>query len=164
MLEAAKTGPLVRAAGEGLAVECFGTRYVVKASAAETGGALGLFEGHVPPGDGPPMHLHGREDEVFHIVEGRFRIWCGGRTWDVEPGGVVFLPRGVPHTFRNLGPGTGRLLTTVVPGGFEGFFPLVAERGLSIPGDMPALQELAAAFGLEFVGPPPWAGDAPGEE
>ena len=59
MLEAARTGPLVLAAGEGLSVECFGTRYVVKASAAETGGALGLFEGHVPPGDGPPMHLHG---------------------------------------------------------------------------------------------------------
>ncbi len=163
MLEAARTGPLVRAAAEGLAVECFGTRYMVKASAA-SGGSVGIIEMLVPPGEGPPMHVHGREDEVFHIVEGRFRIWCGDRTWDVEPGGVVFLPKGVPHTFRNLGPGTGRLLTTVAPGGFEGFFPLVAERGLTIPGDLPALQELAAAFGLEFVGPPPWAGDAPGEE
>ena len=37
MLEAARTGPLVRAAGEGLAVECFGTRYVVKATAAGCG-------------------------------------------------------------------------------------------------------------------------------
>jgi mannose-6-phosphate isomerase-like protein (cupin superfamily) len=164
MLESARTGPLVRAAAEGLAVECFGTRYVLKATASETGGRVGLFEGHVPPGDGPPMHVHRREDEIFHIVEGLFRIWCGGQTWDVDPGAVVLLPRGVPHTFRNTGPGTGRLLTTVVPGGFEGFFPLVAERGLAVPDDMGELQELAASFGLEFVGPPPWAGGAPGQE
>ena len=52
----------------------------------------------------------------------------------------------------------------MVPGGFEGFFPLVAERGLAVADDLRELQELAAAFGLEFVGPPPWAGDAPGEE
>ncbi len=40
MLEAERTGPLVRAAAEGLAVECFGTRYVVKATGAETGGRV----------------------------------------------------------------------------------------------------------------------------
>ena len=136
MLESARTGPLVRAAAEGLAVECFGTRYVLKATASETGGRVGLFEGHVPPGDGPPMHVHRREDEIFHIVEGLFRIWCGGQTWDVEHGGVVLLPRGVPHAFRNAGPGTGRMMTTVVPGGFEGIFPLVAERVLAVPADM----------------------------
>ena len=80
---------------------------LIKATAAETGGGAGLFEGHVPPGEGPPLHVHRREDEIFHIVEGRFRIWCGDRTWDVEPGAVVFLPKGVPHTFRNAGPGVG---------------------------------------------------------
>jgi hypothetical protein len=76
---------------------------------------------------------------------------------------VVFLPRGVPHTFRNTGPGTGRLLTTVVPAGSRASSPGRGARPHD-PGDMPALQELAAAFGLEFVGPPPWAGDAPGQE
>jgi Cupin domain len=108
------------------------------------------------------MHVHRREDEVFHIVEGRFRVWCGDRTWDVGPGGVAFLPRGVPRTFRNAGPGVGRLLTTVVPGGFEGFFLLAARRGLAVPGAMPALQRLAASFGSSSWARSPGPADGAG--
>ena len=103
------------------------------------------------------MHVHHREDEIFYILEGRFQVWCDGRTWTAEPGATIFLPRGVPHTFRNVGDSPGRKLITVVPGGFEGFFAAVAARGLRIPEHLPQLQELGAAYGLAFTGPPPWA-------
>jgi hypothetical protein len=43
-----RAGALVRVAAEGRAVECFGTRHVLKATGAETGGAVGLFEGGRP--------------------------------------------------------------------------------------------------------------------
>ena len=148
--------PLIVGAGEGETFDCLGTLYTLKTSAAQSGGAVGLLEDLVAPGDGPPMHVHHREDEIFFILEGRFQVWCGGRTWTAEPGATVFLPRGVPHTFRNVGDGPGRKLVTVVPGGFEGFLADVAGRGLHVPEDMAELVELAASYGLEFTGPPPW--------
>lgn len=149
--------PRVVDATEGRTVECFGTRYTIKVSAADSGGAIGIVEDVVPAGDGPPMHVHHHEDEVFHVLEGTFQVWCDDRTWTAGPGAVIFLPRGVPHTFRNVGAGEGRKVITVVPGGFEGFFVAVAERGLRIPEDMDELTALAAAYGLAFTGPPPWA-------
>jgi mannose-6-phosphate isomerase-like protein (cupin superfamily) len=146
-------------AAEGRVIECMGAHFAIKVTAAESGGAVGVFEETVPPGDGPPMHVHGREDEVFHFLEGRFRLWCGGRSWVAGAGETVFLPRGVPHTFRNVGEGPGRKLVVVTPGGFEGLFPAVAARGLRLPDDMAELAAMAAAeYGLVFLGPPPAAG------
>jgi quercetin dioxygenase-like cupin family protein len=148
--------PFVVGTGEGKVVECFGTQYTIKTTVAQSGGAIGLIEDLVPVGDGPPMHVHHREDEIFYILEGQFQVWCSGQTWIADPSSTIFLPRGVPHTYRNVGDGLGRKLITVVPGGFEGFFEEVAEGGLRIPEDMAKLQELAASYGLEFTGPPPW--------
>ncbi len=132
-----------------------GTRYDFLVTAAESGGAVGVFEDRTPPGEGPPLHVHHREDEIFHIREGRFRMWCADRSWDVGPGETVFLPRGVPHTFRNIGDAPGRKLVVVTPGGFERMFVDAARRGLTIPTDIGAFVALAAEYGAEILGPPP---------
>ncbi|MBR0674126.1 cupin domain-containing protein [Roseomonas soli] len=133
-----------------------GVRYDILLTAAESGGSVGVFKDTVPPGEGPPLHLHQREDEVFHILEGRFRLWCGDRRWDVGPGETALLPRGVPHTYRNIGDGPGRKLVVVTPGGFEAMFGVAAERGLRLPEDVAAFAELAGRrFGVELLGPPP---------
>ena len=34
----------------------------------QTGGAYFVMEALVPPGDGPPPHVHRNEDEIFYIV------------------------------------------------------------------------------------------------
>src|SRR5687768_16332253 len=60
---------------------------------------------------------------------GGFRIWRGEEILDVGPGGVALLPRDQIHTFRNVGEATGRLLTVIVPAGFERFFEAIADRG-----------------------------------
>ena len=64
------------------------------------------------------------------------------------------LPRGQIHTFQNVGAATGPLLTIIAPAGFERFFEIVAERGLS-ENDDDQIAAVAAEFGLEIVGPPP---------
>ena len=58
-------------------------------------------------------------------------------------GATVFIPRGTPHTFRNDGAAPGRLLVTMTPGGFEGFFLAVEAEGLSPPQDMARIGALA---------------------
>jgi mannose-6-phosphate isomerase-like protein (cupin superfamily) len=138
-------------------VEWMGTSYFMKLAAAETGGAIGIYEGVSPAGFGPPIHVHHREDEIFAIREGEVEFWLDGESMFRKAGDVVFLPRGVPHTFRVLGNRPGRMLTILTPGGFESFFAAVADRGYVMPGNMREVAQVGAAYGLEFRGPPPWA-------
>jgi hypothetical protein len=48
----------VMVAGEGRSIWVVGDRYTVKASGNDTGGAFALSEAWVPPGNGPPPHIH----------------------------------------------------------------------------------------------------------
>jgi uncharacterized cupin superfamily protein len=45
-----------------------GTEYAITLPAAKSAGLIGVFEGIVPAGDGPPVHIHHKEDEVLHIL------------------------------------------------------------------------------------------------
>jgi mannose-6-phosphate isomerase-like protein (cupin superfamily) len=94
---------------------------LVRASAESTGGALSLFE-ELPPMVDTPRHVHSRDDELFHVLEGEHVIEVGETEHRVGPGGTVFAPRGIPHSQRRVVPGEGRLLVLTVPGGFDGFF------------------------------------------
>jgi quercetin dioxygenase-like cupin family protein len=117
-------------------------------------GAVGLVEAVVPAGEGPPIHVHANEDEIFYLLEGTYEFYLDGKTFTREPGAAVFLPRGIPHTFRVIGDTPGRNLTIMTPGGFEKFFMECSQRALTIPQDMAELKTLAASYGLQFVGPP----------
>lgn len=46
-----------------------------------------------------------------------------------KPGAFLHLKKGIPHTYKNIGNNTGRLLFTIIPTGFENFF---AEVGILI--------------------------------
>jgi hypothetical protein len=60
----------------------------------------------------------------------------------------------MPHAFLCLGPGHGRILTTVVPGGLDDFMAEVETKGFKIPQDIQQLMEMAASHGHAFIGPP----------
>lgn len=136
-------------------VRWLGTEYVISLPSTASGGLIGAFEGTVPPGEGPPLHVHHGEDEVIHVIDGAMEFWLDGTVSHRGPGESVFLPRDVPHTFRVVSTTPSRSLAIVTPGGFEAFFPAVARAGLS-PADGGMLQDLASRFALEFLGPPPW--------
>jgi mannose-6-phosphate isomerase-like protein (cupin superfamily) len=115
-----------------------GTTITVRASAETTGGAFTVFEEAAPLLD-TSAHVHRDEDEIYYVLEGDHVFVCGGEEYRLGPGGMVFLPRGVPHAHRRVVPGEGRLLSTTSPAGFEGFFRVLAEadsRG----------EDLAAAY------------------
>jgi mannose-6-phosphate isomerase-like protein (cupin superfamily) len=132
----------------------------IKATATQTGGAYGMVEAWAPPGSGPALHRHSREDESFRVLEGRLTMRCGDELVAAEPGSLTFLPRGVPHTFVVEGDAPAHLLSVCTPGGLEAFFVAAgrpAEHdGLppSGPTDVAELARIAAEFGITFVGPP----------
>lgn len=75
-------------AGPGTPALGFGP-HLIRNSADQTGGRLEIFEADVPPGEGPPPHVHEAEDEVFRVLGGRFAFWCHGDRVDLEAGGVI---------------------------------------------------------------------------
>jgi mannose-6-phosphate isomerase-like protein (cupin superfamily) len=138
-------------------VSGFGTEITVTLTGHDSSGAIGLFEAVVPAGNAPPLHIHHAEDEIHHIIEGTYEFWLDGQSLMRSAGESIFLPRGVPHTFRVVGDVPGKNLAIIIPGGSENFFVEVAERGLTFPKDLPQLAEIGARYRMEFIGPAPWA-------
>jgi mannose-6-phosphate isomerase-like protein (cupin superfamily) len=147
------TGPLGFAldaeAGERLV---FGpVTVIVRASAETTGGAFSVIE-EVPPMVDTPLHVHANEDEVFYVLEGEHVVQCGNAEFHLGPGGMAFLPRGIPHSQRRVVPGQGRQLVLTSPPGFEGFFRELAEaerQGTLGPDAYAAASE---RYGITWVG------------
>lgn len=127
----------------------------------ETGGAYFMADVSVAPGGGAPPHIHHREDESFHLLEGALTVQVGDDTITASPGDFVFLPRGIAHSFRNAGEVTARALVLATPAGLEGFFSEVFEpaRDRSAapppPGKELIARAIAAApkYGLELLPP-----------
>ena len=117
----------------------------------QSNGAMSALEAVNRPGEGPPLHVHTREDETVYVLEGEFRWKLGGELSVSGPGSFVFIPRGVPHTWQIIGDGNGRMLITFFPAGMEGFFDRLASM---TEFDLETFRAAAAEHGMEVVGPP----------
>ena len=95
----------------------FGDTYTIKLTAQLTNGSLALMEASVPPGGGPIPHTHAHEDEIFYLISGELEFLSGDQTFTAGPGDVVFIPRTLPHRFRNNGVRPATMLFLYTPGG-----------------------------------------------
>ena len=146
--------PFAVHSGEGTAIETpTGGMCVIKAHTGNTNGALTVTEFVIPPRQGPGLHTHLREDEVWYVLEGNFRFKAGDEMLRVSTGGMAFGPRGTPHCFQNIGDTSGRLLVIATPSGVERWFEQCAEL-LPDRLDMEALAAITDANWAELVGPP----------
>ncbi|MFN2461447.1 MAG: cupin domain-containing protein [Candidatus Velthaea sp.] len=123
----------------------------VEISARESGGAFCVLRITAPPGGGPLAHVHTREDETYVVTRGRFRFWHGAHVIDAAPGDTVFMPRGEPHQWRNIGEEPGQTVLTIVPAGLEKFFMEVSRRKLRAVEDRNEIVRLQNAYGVHFV-------------
>lgn len=125
---------------------------LTKISGADTDQRVVLFQWIGNSRGGPPLHVHAEQDEIFFVTEGRYLFQCGEQRSRLGPGDTIFLPRGVPHAFCQLGD-TGRLLFMFTPAGrMEAFFAAASNiEGQPSPDEA---ARLFAAHGMEIVGPP----------
>jgi quercetin dioxygenase-like cupin family protein len=136
-----------------------GDHYTFLVTGEESGGAYFAMEALVPPGGGPPPHIHSREDETFYLIEGEIEFQLGDETVTAGPGDFVNVPRGTVHCFRNAGTGSARMVLTFTPAGMERFFEETLEPAPNEATDAPDnVDEVAARYveaaprhGLEFV-------------
>jgi quercetin dioxygenase-like cupin family protein len=127
----------------------------------ESGGAYFVSEASVPPGGGPPLHIHRREDETFYILEGEVSFRVGDKTFTASEGDFVSAPRDTPHSFKNEGDRLVKMIVTCVPAGMERFFeeafyPAPDPSTLPPPATRELIDRLivtAPRHGLELVPP-----------
>jgi quercetin dioxygenase-like cupin family protein len=144
--------PVFQRPGEGETLDSpIGADVVFKARGEETDGTLTAFENLVAPGDGPPMHTHANEGESAYVLEGEVRFKLGDEIQAAPAGSFVFIPRGTPHAWQNVGDGPARMLIHFTSSGMERFFERFA--ALETP-DPAAFETLGAEVGMEVVGPP----------
>ena len=138
----------------GKQVNVLGIPMLIRIHGRDTGGVVSVVESLDVPGGGPPPHIHQREDETFQILEGEYEFMVGGKTILAKPGTTLFAPRGIPHAYRYLGQTPGRLMCTITPSGFEGFFEEIGALSPPQQQDIPRVMEIAKNFGLEILPPP----------
>lgn len=119
----------VRGAGRGDTYEFGGARFTVKASGSDTEGRVGVMEQSGPAGLTVPPHTHDGEDEMFYVLEGELRGFCGTERFTATAGDFIFLPRDVEHGFEIVGDRPARALTICGPARFDA---LVVDRGTPV--------------------------------
>ena len=55
------------------------------------------------PQNGPPLHRHVHDDEVWYVLEGDYRFKVGDAMFRVSEGGLAFGPRGACGFLFNEG-------------------------------------------------------------
>ena len=81
--------------GEGRSIWLLGDLYTFKFS----GEALSVTELTAFPQNGPPPHIHLREDESFWVDRG-FSVLLGERTLTAGQRAFVHIPKGTQHTYK----------------------------------------------------------------
>ena len=146
--------PFAVQSGEGKTLETpTGDVVTIKATTKQTNGSLTVLELLFGPKQGPALHTHLREDELWYVIEGEFRFKSGDAMLRASTGGMAFGPRGTPHCFQNIGDTPGRLLVITTPSGLERFFEDWAAL-LPGPPSPEALTAVGQANWIEFAGPP----------
>ncbi len=148
--------------GGGAAFSAVGDIYRVLATGKQTGGAYSLSEIRVSPNNGPPPHVHSREDESFCVIEGEVTFRIGDEKIVARPGTFILGPRGVPHTFKNTSQSPARMLVLVIPPGFENFVkefaqPVPSFDSPAIPVSQNEIDKLLATapkYGIQILPPP----------
>src|SRR5882757_7585794 len=114
--------PIIRVPGEGRTIAVVGDVYRFMATGEDTNGKYAVWEAVVPPGGGPPPHVHSREEEGFYVLEGEITFTVNGEKVVATAGTFANMPVGTPHSFKNESDRPAKMLISVAPAGLEGMF------------------------------------------
>ena len=139
---------------EGYQIAASGLGITMKTNGKSTHDAYALFEYSVPPRtDGPPAHIHTREDESFICLAGKLDVQLGGEDFTLGVGDYLYLPRDVVHTFRNTYDEESRVISVVSPAGLERYYQALADMPPG-PKDIGKIKQIMADFGIMLRLPP----------
>lgn len=132
-----------------------GIRFLLEA--ADTNGAVAMFEFTVPVGAKVPVpHYHKAYDETIYGVEGVVTFTVEGKPVDIGPGETCFIPRGAVHGFNNLKQTDAKALAIITPAllGPDFFREAAAIVNAGGPPDVEKLKAVLLKHGLVPAMPP----------
>lgn len=149
---------VIKQPGAGRTVAVVGDVYRFLATGDDTGGKYALWEAIVPPGGGPPPHVHSREEEGFYVLEGEITFRIGEEKIVAKAGTFANMPVGTPHSFKNESGKPARMLISVAPAGLEKMFfefgvPLADGSEAALPPTKEEIEKLLAIaprYGIEI--------------
>jgi quercetin dioxygenase-like cupin family protein len=153
--------PTINTPPKGRTVAVVGDVYRFLATGQETNGNYALWEALVPPGGGPPPHVHSREEEGFYVLDGEITFTVAGERVVAKAGTFANMPVGTPHSFKNESDRPARMLISVAPAGLEQMFfevgvPLAEGAATAPPPTRDELEKLLAVapgYGIEILLP-----------
>lgn len=129
-----------------------GRSFALKLLGRETGESIMMFEETVPAGTTSLFHLHRDSDEVAWVLAGEITFKIGDEVAVGGPGACAFMPRDVPHAWKNTGSETAQVLFLNTPAAACGLVEALAERR---PADADEHEQLFRRHRWEVVGPNP---------
>jgi quercetin dioxygenase-like cupin family protein len=141
--------------GEGLRLGSGpGRDCIFKLTGEQTGGAFDYFVVEIPAGNGPPLHVHRIQDETFHVLSGKYKMQLGEEISYLGEGDFAYLPKNVPHAFKNISDESGRVIVVYSPGGghkfFEEFGPVMRDGRP----DRKVISQTFERHNMSLLGPP----------
>ena len=144
--------------GEGRTIALVGDVYRFLAVSGDTDGKYALWEALVPPGGGPPPHVHSREEEGLYILEGEIIFLIGDSRLVAGAGTFANMPVGTLHSFKNESNRPAKMLISVAPAGLEKMFFEVGQPvpvgGMTAPPptqeEIEKLLTVAPRYGIEI--------------
>jgi quercetin dioxygenase-like cupin family protein len=135
--------------------QALGAEMTIELDSASTGGTMSVVRQKLPAGASPGLHRHPAEHETFVIVKGRAKFIDDGRVTEATAGDTICLVGGSAHAYLTLEPSEWLIITA----GVAQFDKFVAAAAAAQPGGGPPdpalLGPVAAAHGIEILGPPP---------
>jgi quercetin dioxygenase-like cupin family protein len=150
--------PVINTPPQGRTIAVVGDVYRFLATGDDTNGKYALWEALVPPGGGPPPHVHSREEEGFYVLEGEITFTINGERVVASAGMFANMPVSTPHSFKNESDKPARMLISVAPAGLEKMFfevgvPLPEGATTALPPTKEEIEKLLAtapSYGIEI--------------
>lgn len=105
-----------------------GRFFDLKLVGRDTGEGIMMFEETLPAGTASTHHLHHDSDEVAWVISGEFTFKIGDEVTVGGPGTCAFMPRDIPHAWKNTGKETGRVLFLYTPAAAGSLIEELSER------------------------------------
>lgn len=101
-----------------------GATFIVRKTARETNGTSFDMEWELQPNTlGAPVHVHPEAIETYTIMEGEMAVYLKDKWITASKGEKIVVPKGVPHTYKNVTDQVVKLYNTHEPAmRFENFF------------------------------------------
>ena len=152
------TQAVFRMPAEGRTIAVVGDVYRFLATGEDTNEKYAQWEAIVPPGGGPPPHVHSREEEGFYVLEGEITLTIGDKRLVASSGMVANIPVGTTHSFKNGSSKAAKMLISVARAGLEKVFfafgvPLQDGSTTALPPTKEEIEKLLAvapSYGIEI--------------